>query len=181
MNNLQKRRMELGLTQPQLAEMLSSVDKRINTAMVSRFETGACLPTAAALSALETALQAHRSELYDADELGVIDRESGTDGRVSPATEMLAAAIPYGRDNAISRSMLAITMGTSDRRVRDLIEAARREGLIIINAQDGRGYYQTNDLDEIARQYRQDTARAMSILKRRKTMRRLLKEAGREV
>ena len=45
----------------------------------------------------------------------------------------------------------------------------------------GRGYYQSSDLDEISYQYRQDTSRAMSILKRRKPMRDLLKEAGRSV
>ena len=65
--------------------------------------------------------------------------------------------------------------------MREAIEQARSEGLIIICECNGRGYYQSSDLDEISYQYRQDTSRAMSILKRRKPMRDLLKEAGRSV
>lgn len=45
----------------------------------------------------------------------------------------------------------------------------------------GRGYYRTNDPDEIACQYRQQRRRALSILAQQKHMRRLLKAAGREV
>ena len=41
--------------------------------------------------------------------------------------------------------------------------------------------YQSDDLDEIERQYKQNTARAMSILARRKEIRRRLKAAGRKV
>ena len=181
MNRLQQRRQELGLTQPQVSEMLKAVDPRIDVAMVSRFERGACLPTPDALRALETALQAHRSELYGEDEISVIAQEDGAEAKLSRTTELLAAMIPFGRENAVSRGLLAAQMGVSDRRVRGYIEDARTEGLVIINAQDGRGYFQTDDLNEIAQQYRQDTARAMSILKRRKTMRRMLKAAGREV
>ena len=83
--------------------------------------------------------------------------------------------IPFGRENAITLTKL------SDRKVREQIEQARREGNIIINNQDGRGYYRTNDPDEIACQYRQQRRRALSILAQQKHMRRLLKAAGREV
>lgn len=91
--------------------------------------------------------------------------------------------IPVGRENAIRRETLAKELGVSDRIVRRCIEAARNSGAIILNEQNGKGYYRVgeDDIDAIERQYRQDTARAMSLLKRRKTMRRILKEAGREV
>jgi hypothetical protein len=89
--------------------------------------------------------------------------------------------IPYGHENAISRERLCAIMGKPDREIRKLIEAARNSGAIIINKQDGRGYYQTIDLAEIEKQYRQDTARAMSILARRKTARKILKAHGRRV
>lgn len=86
--------------------------------------------------------------------------------------------IPFGKENAIRRADLVIKTGMSDRKVREEIEKARRDGHIIINRQDGRGYYRTNDISEIKSQYWQDTARALSILARRKEMRRILKEAG---
>ena len=89
--------------------------------------------------------------------------------------------IPFGRENAITRKELCSLTKLSDRKLREQIEQARREGHIIINNQDGRGYYRTDDPDEIARQYRQQRRRAMSILAQQKHMRRLLKAAGREV
>lgn len=93
----------------------------------------------------------------------------------------LMATLHKGQANAISRKALANEMDMSDRAVRNLIEKARDEGCLILNRQDGRGYYIADNLDDIVFQYRQDTNRALSILKRRKTMRRILKEAGVEV
>lgn len=89
--------------------------------------------------------------------------------------------IPIGRENAVSRERLMALTGLSDRKNRELIEQARRHGEIIINDQTGLGYYRSEDIEDMARQYRQDTARAMSILARRKAIRRRLKAAGREV
>ena len=80
-----------------------------------------------------------------------------------------------------NRRALARKLGLSDRQTRRAIEEARAEGLIIICECNGRGYYQSRDLDEIHHQYLQDTSRAMAILKRRKPMRDLLKAAGRSV
>lgn len=95
--------------------------------------------------------------------------------------DRLIATIPFGRENAIARTFLAQKMGLSDRKTRQLIEDARNAGLFIINNSDGKGYYQTTNLDEVERSYRQDRSRALSILKRQKEMRRTLKAAGREV
>lgn len=89
--------------------------------------------------------------------------------------------IPFGRENAITREGLRLATGKPDRKIREEIEQARREGHIIINDQSGIGYYRTDDLDEIGRQYRQNKRRALSILSQQKHMRRRLKAAGREV
>lgn len=88
-----------------------------------------------------------------------------------------------GEANAVSRAELASRAGMSDRQMRAAIQQAREDGELILNAQNGAGYFlaSADDLNAIERQYRQDTARALSILKRRKAMRRLLKEAGRDV
>ena len=91
--------------------------------------------------------------------------------------------IGVGAENATSRAALAVSLGVSDRKMRKLIEIERRNGALILNAQNGAGYYLAtiDDLDDIERQYKQDTARALSILARRRTMRRILKKAGRKV
>lgn len=96
-------------------------------------------------------------------------------------TEILKEKIPFGKENAIRREMLSNELGISDRAMREAIEQARADGMMIINIGDGSGYYQTNNLEEIAAQYHKDTARALSVLKRRKPMRDRLKSAGYQV
>lgn len=182
MNRLQERRLALGLSQPEVSAKLKEIDPRMDVGMVSRFERGACLPTPEVLEGLVSILQASRSELFGEDELGAIPGAEAVEGQeMSPMTKALAAAIPFGRRNAIRRDRLAAKLNMSDRQMRNAVEAARKEGLIILCECNGRGYYQSTDLDEIQHQYRQDTSRAMSILDRRKPMRALLKAAGRHV
>lgn len=89
--------------------------------------------------------------------------------------------IPEGKENAIPRSVLAVRLGLTDRQTRKLIEEARDRGVLICNDGDGEGYYLASDLGQIERQYRKDRARALSVLKRLKTMRRMLRDAGKEV
>ena len=89
--------------------------------------------------------------------------------------------IPHGRENAVTRSELAATLCLTDRRVRSLIADARDRGELILNACDGQGYYISDDLSEIRGQYLVDKSRALSVLKRLKTMRRVLKDAGVDV
>ncbi|MBQ3557835.1 MAG: helix-turn-helix transcriptional regulator [Oscillospiraceae bacterium] len=180
MNRLQERRLELGLSQPDVSAKLKEIDPRMDVGMVSRFERGACLPTLPVLIGLETILQAPRTALFGEDELGAAQEFKVVEGQeTSPVTERLASLVPFGRHNAISRRVLAAKLGMNDRQMRHAIEDARGEGLIILCECNGRGYYQSNDLDEIYRQYIQDTNRAMAILKRRRPMRNLLKQAGR--
>lgn len=86
--------------------------------------------------------------------------------------------IPEGRDRAVTRERLCDLTGMPDRKVRELIERARRGGEIIINAQDGAGYYRSEDLRDVARQYKLNEKRALAILSQQKHLRRRLKAAG---
>lgn len=86
--------------------------------------------------------------------------------------------IPFGKENAVTRTHLRAETGLPDRKIREEIEQARRRGAIIINAQDGAGYYQSEDIKDIAKQYRQNERRALSILAQQKHLRKRLKEAG---
>ena len=91
--------------------------------------------------------------------------------------------IPFGRKNAITRDRLSRQTGLTDREARELIEKARRDGTIIINKQDGRGYYQPgpDDVADMLHQYRSNSSRAKSILAQQKHIRKRLRENGVEV
>lgn len=172
MNRLKERRMELGLTQEEVSGILKLADPRMDVSMVSRFENDACLPTEEVMTALEAALRTDRAYLYgDEDKADIPQRTA--------ETERIAALIPHGRRNAISRAELAAAMHTTDRKMRKAVSEAKTQGVMICN--DGDGYYQSDELSDLWRQYRRETARAMSILKARKPMREVLKAAGRPV
>ena len=183
MNNLRKRRFELGMSQAQLSDALKKVDSHMDVGMISRFENGVCLPLPTALKALETALRAPASELFDADELATIGELSAlpTTDEYSPEVKRLLTHLYHDKKAGMSRTELCAAMNMPDRQVRELIEQARREGAIIINDQSGAGYFLSDDPDVWARQYQQDTSRALAILSRRKALRARLKAAGREV
>jgi len=91
--------------------------------------------------------------------------------------------IPEGRENAIPRAELRQRTGLNDREMREMIERARRNGYIILNMQDGRGYFRPtpDEIIEIEKQYKQNDRRAKSILVQQKHLRRTLKQAGRQV
>lgn len=86
----------------------------------------------------------------------------------------LIELIPYGRENAISRKRLCEITGLKDRKLRDEIARLRRHH-VIINDQDGRGYYRTDDKDEIARFVKQEEARLRSIGWSLRAARKMLK------
>lgn len=84
--------------------------------------------------------------------------------------------IGVGKDNAVTRNELCALMNLPDRAIRRLIEEERNRGEIIINEQDGRGYYQSNRVDDMIAQYRANQSRAKSILRQQKYLRRKIKE-----
>lgn len=86
--------------------------------------------------------------------------------------------IPVGRENAVTRRQLCELTGMRDRALRNAIEDARQNGEIIINAQDGRGYYRSEEPKDLAGQYVRNRNRAMAILVQQKYIRRKLKAAG---
>lgn len=48
--------------------------------------------------------------------------------------------IPFGRENAVTRAQLRSRTGIDDRTIRDMIADARRD-TVILNMQDGKGYF----------------------------------------
>lgn len=85
--------------------------------------------------------------------------------------------IPYGKENAISRNSLALKIGCSDRTMRDLINGARKRE-VIINVQDGNGYYRPTkeDIEEVERFKKQEENRAKDIFRGLQPVRKFLNE-----
>ncbi len=89
--------------------------------------------------------------------------------------------IPHGKDKAISVNSIAAGLGMRERGVREAIETARANGIVILNDYNGRGYYRTDDIDEISAAYWREKRRMKHMYQATLPMRRILKEAGREV
>ena len=85
--------------------------------------------------------------------------------------------IGIGRENAVTRGELVAILNLPDRAVRRLIQEARERGEIIINTQDGTGYYRSEDLGDLKRQYTANHRRAMSVLRQQTYLRRKIAEA----
>jgi len=83
--------------------------------------------------------------------------------------------IPFGKENAISRDDLALKVGCSDRTMRDLINEARKR-VVIINIQNGNGYYQPTKSDkaEVEKYKNQEESRAKEIFKGLQPVRKFL-------
>lgn len=94
--------------------------------------------------------------------------------------ECVLRCLRHGKDLANTRFWIAMKTGLSDRAVRQRIEELRNEGHLICNLQNGKGYFIAENDEEVELQYRQDCARAMSILRRIKPFRHYLRSLDEE-
>ena len=88
----------------------------------------------------------------------------------------IVAFIPFGKKNAISRHALAERTGLSDRNMRNLINQARKRA-VIINVQDGNGYFRPTkeDVDEVVKFKQQEESRAKKVFASLIPVRRFLR------
>lgn len=86
-------------------------------------------------------------------------------------TKHLICLLGKGEGQAVSREQLAVLMGMDDRTMREAVAYARLEGVCIANAQNGKGYYLPDNLEEYKRQYRQTLNRGRNILAQLKALR----------
>ena len=170
MSRVRDRREELGMKQSELLALLKETDPRMDIGTLSRIENGYVLPASEEiLAALERCLQAPRSDLFEQVEVFAI---AGTKAHVGRVTWLIANAVPEGKQNAISRKELAEKLGVQDRTMREWLELARLDGIVIANDQDGKGYYQPVTDEEIDRQLVQIRNRTMTQLAQMKYLRR---------
>ena len=102
----------------------------------------------------------------------------GAEPESMDVTDLIAHVREAGKGAAISRRALASMMDVSDRHLRRIIEEARNCGYLIIDDSDGTGYFLAASSADIERHFRQENARALSILKRLKAARTRLKEVN---
>ena len=182
MNRLQQLRLAKGLTQPDVSKILKEVDSRIDVGMVSRFEKGVCLPTPAVTEALAKILSCSVSDIFckeDVENITTLGGELQQPKAVCGFVAEVLRYIPEGKENAVSKEFLAEMAEISDRTVRRAIEQARLAGYLICSDTDSKGYYISNDVDDIERQFRQDKNRANKIMQRRWAFHKILKKEGR--
>ena len=84
--------------------------------------------------------------------------------------------IPFGRENAVTRAQLRSRTGIDDRTIRDMIADARRD-TVILNMQDGKGYFRPlpEERHLVEAYVKQETARLKSIGWSLKATRQMLK------
>ena len=83
--------------------------------------------------------------------------------------------IPYGKENAISRTSLCYITGLSDRAVRDCIAEARNDW-VILSVKDGKGYFRPTEEEknDVEVWIKIESARASSINKSLYTAKKMI-------
>lgn len=184
MNNIAYFRAAAGLTQADVTRELRKYDRRIDSSMISRFENELCYPTPLVMRCLCNIFDCVPEELYGVSEQEYIEEIIQENAPAEPesfdVTELINC-LSYGRRKAVSRRELSLLLDKPDRQIRLLIQEARNCGYVIISLGHRGGYYLSNDVDEIHAYYLQERARAKSILRRLRPVRKTLKEAGRSV
>lgn len=87
--------------------------------------------------------------------------------------------IPFGKENAISRDKLTTELGCTDRTMRDLINKARKR-VVIINLQNGDGYYRPTDedMEDVLRYKKQEENRATEVFGNLQPVREFIRKYG---
>ena len=93
--------------------------------------------------------------------------------------EILRSMHAVGKENAVSRKMLAALTGLSDRSMRAEIEKERRSGTLICSSMEaGGGYYLPSDETEIRAYYNAQTSRISFLILAREPFKRALGQGG---
>lgn len=90
--------------------------------------------------------------------------------------------IPIGKGNAVTKYRLAATWHVTERRARRIIQELRAadfgDEYVIVSSSHGRGYYRTDNLEEIEQFKREITNRARNTFLPLKKVNRILGNSG---
>lgn len=176
MNNLKEMREIAGLSQKELAALIQDVEPRIDVGMISRFETGVCLPTPIVARTLAKCLSTSVRNLFGKEGQTYIYEVNAEETPVEPLPFVVEELVNELTEWPRSRRDLCEALDMNDRQLRKLIAEARSYGYVIVN--HGDGYYKTTDENEMAGFYRTEYSRAMSILKGLSPLKKYLKTMG---
>lgn len=171
MIKLREVRKAKGLSQTELANRIAHEYPTVTQMTISVLENGAIYPSEKLRDAICEALECDESDIYDGVEAMFIPAE---DVEISETTEQIAMVLRYGKTD---RKVLAQLLGVPDRKMRRLIEKARKEGLPVCNEQNGEGYYLADTREDIDRLIRSMYSRAMAILVQISALKRSLRNA----
>ena len=178
MIKLREVRKARGMTQAELAKAVQFADPTADQATISVLERGELYPSEKLRDALCAALHCTEDDLYDGVEAMFVP---GAEREVSDTTKILEAIFAqcskYIPRYALREEIKNWTgEKISDRTMREWIERARQEGLIIANDQDGYGYYIPRTKEELQALHKRNQNRAMAILMQQPHIKRRLKE-----
>lgn len=87
--------------------------------------------------------------------------------------------IQQGKNNALTnKQIMALTGISHERAVRGEVEKLRANGDVIINLQDGRGYFRPEAPEDFIAQYKLNASRAGAILSQQKHIKQAMREYG---
>ena len=178
MNNLKRAREEMGLTQPELAALVRTVEPRIDVGMLSRFENGVFLPTPDVARRLASLLGSSIRDLFGEDGQTYIFNVMPSDEPVEPlpfeVEDLLAALTTVPK----TRRELCEELDVGDRHLRELIAKAQKLGYLIANDCKGDGYYIPTHAEEMRAQYKREESRLISLATKVRNMKNYLKKMG---
>ena len=176
MNNLKEMREIAGLSQKELAALIQDVEPRIDVGMISRFETGVCLPTPIVARALAKCLSTSVRNLFGEEGQTYIYEVTAAEEPVEPLPFVIEDLLNELGPTPRTRQDLRRALDISDRKLRERIAKARELGYVIVNK--GEGYFIPEDLSDMTQFYFTERKRALSILRGLKRLRKYLKKMG---
>lgn len=181
MNRLQEFRLERGyMHQADLAAATGI--PYIDGPMISRFETDKALPTPEVAEIISKLVGREIAAIWPEYPSRVRIQAPTAEKRVQAFANgsgaknynVVTLHIPVGKRNATSWQEIHDITGLSERTIRQHIEDARNDGLIILN--DGEGYYTPESLDDIKRSFYRDMRIVNKIVTKNVPLRRIIKE-----
>lgn len=133
-------RKQRGLTQAELAAEISKDIPGIDRALISRMETGLCLPSQVIVNWLDKACAHGVGERKGLAWTTLREAEKKA-LKTELQAQIYEALEKASSDSPVTRRMLMIRTGRSDRQVRNAISEMRQDGILIVASSRGYGYW----------------------------------------
>lgn len=148
----------MGLSQGQMAALISESIKGIDRALISKMETGLCEPSAELREWLRKACAQPSDEPNSITWVTLRDAEKRLlNGELQ--AQIYKALETSSFDYPVTRTVLRLRTGRSDRKIRKAIADMRQAGILIVASSSGQGYWLAQTDEDIAILRHEYTAR----------------------